>query len=219
MTNNQSAKQLLFTWVVKSIVITCCLLGSMAAVNLDVYAASMKNDFQTDSLRTTEAKSNDGPRKHLIQGIVLSATDKEPLPGVTIFIKGTSQGTQSDLEGRFRLETDVATPKLQFTYASMKPLLLPWKGEKEMKVLMEDGVELIDEVVVTGYQRIRKNEMIGSANTVKSEDLFYDGHQSIEQMLQGKLVGTSVLNTSGLVGTAQKVRVRGTSTLLGNTKN
>jgi TonB-linked SusC/RagA family outer membrane protein len=98
----------------------------------------------------------------------------------------------------------------------MKPLLLPWKGEKEMKVLMEDGVELIDEVVVTGYQRIRKNEMIGSANTVKSEDLFYDGHQSIEQMLQGKLVGTSVLNTSGLVGTAQKVRVRGTSTLLGN---
>lgn len=110
MTNNQSAKQLLFTWVVKSIVITCCLLGSMAAVNFDAYAASMKNDFQTDSLRTTEVKSNDGPRKHLIQGIVLSATDKEPLPGVTIFIKGTSQGTQSDLEGRFRLETDVAAP-------------------------------------------------------------------------------------------------------------
>ena len=216
MTNNQSAKQLLFTWAVKSIVITCCLLGSMAAVNFDVYAAPVKSEFPTDSLRTTEAKSNDGPRKHLIQGIVLSATDKEPLPGVTIFIKGTSQGTQSDLEGRFRLETDVAAPKLQFTYASMKPLLLPWKGEKEMKVLMEDGVELIDEVVVTGYQRIRKNEMIGSANTVKSEDLFYDGHQSIEQMLQGKLVGTSVLNTSGLVGTAQKVRVRGTSTLLGN---
>ena len=85
MTNNQSAKQLLFTWVVKSIVITCCLLGPITAVNFDVYAAPMKNVLLTDSLRTSVAKSNEGPRKHLIQGIVLSATDKEPLPGVTIF--------------------------------------------------------------------------------------------------------------------------------------
>lgn len=91
MTNNQSAKQLLFTWAAKSIVITCCLLGPMTAVNFDAYAAPVKSEFPTDSLHTTEAKSNDGPRKHLIQGIVLSATDKEPLPGVTIFIKGTSQ--------------------------------------------------------------------------------------------------------------------------------
>lgn len=90
MTSNQSAKQLLLTWVVKSIVVTCCLLGSMTAVNFDVYVASMKNDFQTDSLRIIEAKLSDGLRKYLIQGTVLSATDREPLSGITIFTKGTS---------------------------------------------------------------------------------------------------------------------------------
>lgn len=157
-----------------------------------------------------------GRNKIVIQGKVLSKTMKDPLPGVTVFIKGTSEGTQTNLEGIFRIETSTKHPILQFTYAGMKPLTMTWRGEEMLRVMMEDDVSLIDEVVVTGYQRIRKSEMVGSANTVQIEDLFYDGHRSIEQMLQGKLSGTSVLNTSGLVGSTQRVRVRGTSTLLGN---
>lgn len=77
-------------------------------------------------------------------------------------------------------------------------------------------VSVNQEVVVTGYQRIRKSEMVGSTSTVKREDLFYDGTITIEQMLQGKLPGMVVMNSNGLVGSRQRVRIRGTSTLLSN---
>jgi len=63
---------------------------------------------------------------------------------------------------------------------------------------------------------LRRSEMVGSANTVNRKDLFYDGTNTLEQMLQGKLPGVVVTNTDGLIGTRQKVRVRGTSTLLSN---
>ena len=70
---------------------------------------------------------------------------------------------------------------------------------------MSEVSETVDEVVVTGYQRIRKTDMVGSTNTVKREDMFCDGTNSLEQMLQGKLPGVVVMNTGGLVGTRQKV--------------
>ncbi len=83
-------------------------------------------------------------------------------------------------------------------------------------VLMEEDMKAMDEVIVTGYQTIKKKEMTGSTQTVRRDELFFDGTNSLEQMLQGKMAGMLVLNNSGLVGVRQKVRVRGTSTLLGN---
>lgn len=184
---------------------------------INITQTSAQTGGASDGLSQNGLSGNQaGKGKVVIQGKVLSENMREPLPGVTVFIKGTSEGAQTNLEGFFRIETYAKRPVLQFTYAGMKAVTVAWRGEEMLHVTMADDVSLIDEVIVTGYQRIRKNEMIGSANTVQIEDLFYDGQKSIEQMLQGKLSGTSVLNTSGLVGATPKVRVRGTSTLLGN---
>ena len=184
---------------------------------INITQTSAQTGGASDGLSQSGLSGNQaGKGKVVIQGKVLSENMREPLPGVTVFIKGTSEGAQTNLEGFFRIETYTKRPVLQFTYAGMKAVTVAWRGEEMLHVTMADDVSLIDEVIVTGYQRIRKNEMIGSANTVQIEDLFYDGQKSIEQMLQGKLSGTSVLNTSGLVGATPKVRVRGTSTLLGN---
>ena len=184
---------------------------------INITQTSAQTGGASDGLSQNGLSGNQaGKGKVVIQGKVLSENMREPLPGVTVFIKGTSEGAQTNLEGFFRIETYAKRPVLQFTYAGMKAVTVAWHGEEMLHVTMADDVSLIDEVIVTGYQRIRKNEMIGSANTVQIEDLFYDGQKSIEQMLQGKLSGTSVLNTSGLVGATPKVRVRGTSTLLGN---
>ena len=184
---------------------------------INITQTSAQTGGAPDGLSQSGLSGNQaGKGKVVIQGKVLSENMREPLPGVTVFIKGTSEGAQTNLEGFFRIETYTKRPVLQFTYAGMKAVTVAWRGEEMLHVTMADDVSLIDEVIVTGYQRIRKNEMIGSANTVQIEDLFYDGQKSIEQMLQGKLSGTSVLNTSGLVGATPKVRVRGTSTLLGN---
>ena len=81
---------------------------------------------------------------------------------------------------------------------------------------MVNDVTEMDEVVVTGYQVLKKSSMVGATSNVKAKDLILNGSQSLEQALQGKLPGVMVMNQSGLTGTRQKVRVRGTSTLIGN---
>ncbi|MDR0544716.1 MAG: SusC/RagA family TonB-linked outer membrane protein [Odoribacteraceae bacterium] len=141
-------------------------------------------------------------------------------PGVTVQVKGSNAGVITDKDGRYAitLPGGSATPDvLIFSYMGMKRQEVTVTAERTTyDVAMVEEVKSIQEVVVTGYQSIRASEMVGSSNTVKREELFYDGTNSIEQMLQGALPGMLVMNTDGLVGTRQKVRVRGTSTLLGN---
>lgn len=142
----------------------------------------------------------------------------KPMVGVAIVLKNIFMGVTSDKNGKYELVIpEIKNPVLLFTFLGMKPVEVEYVGKNVIDVVMHEDIKALDEVVVkTGYQNIRKSDMVGSANSVKREDLVFDGTNSIEQMLQGKLPGTLVMNTSGLVGVRQKVRVRGTSTLLGN---
>lgn len=165
----------------------------------------------------TASRVKDGEKKEItIKGRVFMK-DSTGIPGATVILKGTSTGVITNIAGEFTLTVPyMESPVLIFSFLGMKTREVRYIGQKEMLVLMEEEVKAVEEVIVTGYQRIRKSDMVGSTNTVKREDLFFDGTNSIEQMLQGKLPGMLVMNTSGLVGKRQKVRVRGTSTLLGN---
>lgn len=165
----------------------------------------------------TASKAKDDVEKELtIKGRVFMK-DSTGVPGATVILKGTSTGVITNMAGEFTITIPYTeSPVLIFSFLGMKTREVRYVGQKEMMVLMEEDVKAMDEVIVTGYQRIRKSDMVGSTNSVKREDLFFNGTNSIEQMLQGKLPGMVVMNTSGLVGKRQKVRVRGTSTLLGN---
>ncbi|MDE6452459.1 MAG: TonB-dependent receptor plug domain-containing protein, partial [Odoribacter sp.] len=146
-------------------------------------------------------------------------TDKngKPLPGVTILLKNIFMGVSSDKDGKYEIMIPaVKDPVLVYTFMGMKPVEIRYVGKNVIDVTMYEEIKAMDEVVVTGYQQIKKSNMVGSTNSIKREELVFDGTNTLEQMLQGKLPGTLVTNTSGLVGVRQKVRVRGTSTLLGN---
>ena len=163
-----------------------------------------------------EVQQVDEKKMITVKGRVFMA-DSTGVPGATVLLKGTTVGVITNMAGEFTIvipETK-ASPVLVFSFVGLKTREVRYTG-KDMMVLMTEASQAMDEVVVTGYQRIRKSDMVGSTNTVKREELFFDGTNSIEQMLQGKLPGMVVMNTSGLVGKRQKVRVRGTSTLLGN---
>ncbi|MDY4043338.1 MAG: SusC/RagA family TonB-linked outer membrane protein [Marinifilaceae bacterium] len=152
----------------------------------------------------------------LLKGVVLDKTEM-PLPGATVTIKGTTIGTSTDSLGRFVLNVpNRGKIVLVVSFIGYETKEIPVGEQTKFRVVLQEKEESLDEVVVTGYQMIRKSDVVGSTNTIKGEDMVYDGTNSIEQMLQGKLPGLVVMNTSGLVGTRQKVRVRGTSTLLGN---
>ncbi|MDR0544741.1 MAG: SusC/RagA family TonB-linked outer membrane protein [Odoribacteraceae bacterium] len=145
-----------------------------------------------------------------------------PLSSVNVRPRGSNAGVSTDANGEFALRLPARdTIVLLFSHVGMTSRALRFMGVKggetrTVEVTMEEEEVSLEDVLVTGYQTIRKSEMVGSAHVVKREDLFYDGVNSIEQMLQGMVPGMLVTNTDGLVGTRQKVRVRGTSTLLGN---
>ena len=165
----------------------------------------------------TRGKTKDEEKKEItIKGRVFMA-DSTSVPGATVILKGTSTGISTDMAGGFVITIPyMESPVLVFSFMGMRTREVRYVGQKEMLVLMEEDVKAMDEVIVTGYQKIKKKEMVGSSQTVKRDELFFDGTNSVEQMLQGKMSGMLVLNTSGMVGSRQKVRVRGTSTLLGN---
>lgn len=140
------------------------------------------------------------------------------LPGVTIQVKGTTIGFTTDIDGKFHFEL----PKrdslvLVFSYVGFqKQEVCLKKDNKSLHVVMKNDLTEIDEVVVTGYQAVRKKAMAGSVYNLSASDLVMNGVSTVEQMLQGQIPGVMIMNTSGLTGTRQKVRVRGTSTLIGN---
>ena len=157
----------------------------------------------------------EGVKTLRITGLVTDG--KAPLPGATVLVKGLTMGTVTDAKGRYVLSLPMMEKlTLLFSFMGMETREVVYAGKDTINVVLREVSEVMDEVVVTGYQRIRKMDMVGSTNTIKREDMVFDGTNSIEQMLQGKLPGVVVMNTGGMVGTRQKVRVRGTSTLLGN---
>ncbi len=144
---------------------------------------------------------------------------KEPMPGVTVKVGGTTWGTATNVKGIFLLVLPIQKGSLEFSFVGYKTKVLHFtenSAQDTLHVVLEEDTKMIDEVIVTGYQDVKEKSMVGAYQKVKAENLVMTGGTTLEQMLQGMLSGVMVLNTSGLTGTRQKVRVRGTSTLLGN---
>lgn len=152
----------------------------------------------------------------IVKGKVIDSR-KEPLPGVTVLLKGMTIGTVTDVKGEFSIRVPQSVDSLIVSFIGMQTVYLKLEKDKlEYTVVMKEDVTQLGEVVVTGYQEFDKTRMAGSVSSIKAEDLYFNGTNTLEQALQGRLPGVVITNTSGLVGVRQKTRVRGTSTLLGS---
>ena len=105
---------------------------------------------------------------------------------------------------------------LVFSFVGMETQEIMYTGKDTINVVLREDVKQMNEVVVTGYGNISKGNYTGATTTVRAEDILMSGATSVDQMLQGVVSGMLVRNTTGLVGATPKVRVRGTSTLLGS---
>lgn len=180
------------------------------------YNYSIKDNYILISQK--KIAQSDEIKKITVKGLV---KDKggEVLPGVTVLLKGTSIGVTTDMKGEFTLTVPEADSiVLRFSFIGMKQKDVVYKlQDKSIVVVLEDDVTEVDEVVVTGYQTIRKKDIVGSHTTVRAADVMMPAYSTIDQMLQGQVAGLMVLNSSARVGTTPKITIRGTSTLLGNT--
>ena len=172
-------------------------------------------EINGDAIVIHRLKDEDSRKLNLVKGVVKDKNG-EPLPGVTVMEKGTKSGVATNLKGEFTYSTFKDTVTFVVSFVGMKTKTVTWKGQKLLTVILEENAQEMDEVVVTGYQTVKKRSMAGSTSYVKAEDLVLTGTQTLEQALQGKIPGMVVMNKSGLTGTRQRVRVRGTSTLLGS---
>jgi TonB-linked SusC/RagA family outer membrane protein len=145
-----------------------------------------------------------------ITGKVVDANG-EPIIGATILIKGTSQGTVTDMDGNYTLTNVPEETILQFSYVGMEPQEISVSGKTVINVTMKEATELLEEVVVVGYGVVKKSDLTGSISKLKTEDMENRTIVRPEQALQGKTAGVQVIQTSGAPGKAASIRIRGFS--------
>lgn len=161
-------------------------------------------------------KCQDEQKPVRVKGKVVSRKG-DPLPGVTVVVQGHAWGTATDAEGNFQLSFIDGRPiVLEFSFIGMKTKRMNYTGQNFMTVVLEEDNVHMDEVVVTGYQVIDKKKLTSAVTSVRAEDIMIPGVNSIDQMLQGRVPDMMLMTNSGEVGVVPRIRIRGTSTLIGN---
>jgi TonB-linked SusC/RagA family outer membrane protein len=157
--------------------------------------------------------------KRQIKGTVVDDT-KLTLPGVSVVEKGTANGVSTDFDGNFTLEIPASGKVvLVFSFIGMEPQEVLVGSQTQLSVILKSSSEQLGEVIVTtGYQKIDRKLFTGSATVLKAEDAKVAGVADVGRMLAGKVAGVSVQNVSGTFGAAPKIRVRGASSIYGDTK-
>ena len=152
-----------------------------------------------------------------VSGTITSAEDGETLPGVTVFVKETSRGTTTDVNGAYSLEVP-ANATLVFSYVGMISQEIGVAGRRLINVVMQPSHQTLEEVVVIGYGTQSQRSLASSIATVKTESLKDIPSPSVDQMLQGRAAGVSITNPSAGVGQPPVVIVRGVSTINSGTQ-
>lgn len=138
----------------------------------------------------------------------VSQSDGTPLAGVSVVVKGTSNGTATDATGHFRLS---APPNsiLVFSYVGFLRKEVPVGNRTTFNVILEEDSKKLDEVVVVGYGQFRRRDITGSISKVRGEDIRALPVTNAQQALQGRAPGVDVVTSSNKPGSEPQVRIRG----------
>lgn len=136
------------------------------------------------------------------------------MPGVNVIVKGTTTGSVTDINGAFSIsakETDV----LAFTFVGYKTTEVSVGNQTSITIALDPDLTSLDEVVVTGYSVDNRRSITGAVSTVKTKDLTVVPSGNVEQQLQGRVAGVTVVS-NGQPGTTSQIRVRGFGAFGGN---
>ncbi|MEM9831925.1 MAG: TonB-dependent receptor [Bacteroidota bacterium] len=150
-----------------------------------------------------------------VSGTVTDGENSDVLPGVNVLIKGTTQGTVTDMNGEYRLTVPSNDAVLVFTSIGYTAEEVIVGNQSTIDLTMLPDIQSLSEIVVTGYSVDNRRETTGSVATVEAEDLQIVPSGNVEQQLQGRVSGVTVI-TNGQPGTSSIVRVRGFGALGGN---
>ncbi|MDR0733000.1 MAG: SusC/RagA family TonB-linked outer membrane protein [Dysgonamonadaceae bacterium] len=152
-----------------------------------------------------------------VSGVVVSAEDGEPIAGASVTVKGEALiGVVTGLNGGFSLNVPANAKTLVISYIGMKTLETPVK--EQIEAVMQPDAQWLDEVVVMGMTQTDKRMFTGATAKIDVSKAKLDGIADISRSLEGRAAGVSVQNTSGTFGAAPKIRIRGATSIYGNSK-
>ena len=147
-----------------------------------------------------------------LKGVVTSSEDNQPLPGVTVTLKGTTTGTVTDFDGNYQLNVE-PDAVLVFSYIGMKSQEVAVEGRNQINVKMDADLFNVDEVVVVGYGVQKKALITGANANVKGEALAELNTSNAMEALQGLAPGVNITRNNGAPGAGTKVTIRGAGTI------
>ena len=149
-----------------------------------------------------------------VSGRVTSGVDGQPLPGVSVLVKGTTTGTTTDADGEYTLSVpSLQNSVLTMSFIGYKVQEIPVNNRTQINVTMEEDVTTINEVVVIGYGTQKRSDLTGAVGSVSEERLRERPATSLNQAMSGKIAGVQVNTNSGRPGGKTNVRIRGFSSI------
>jgi TonB-linked SusC/RagA family outer membrane protein len=152
-----------------------------------------------------------------VTGTLVSATDKQPLIGATVLVKGTNIGATTDARGKYSVKVDnPADAVLVVTYLGFLTQEVTVQSRSVVDVELAEDVKQLEEVVVIGYGTVKKQDLTGSVGSVKASEISKTSSSNAIQSLQAKLPGVDIQQTSGQAGASINIELRGTRSILAN---
>jgi TonB-dependent starch-binding outer membrane protein SusC len=145
---------------------------------------------------------------------------EEPLPGVNVLLKGTTNGTVTDANGRYTLSVPEGSSStiLVFSFIGYLTEEIGINGRTEVNIALTPDIKSLEEVVVVGYGEVKKRDITGSVATISPKDFEKQPIVRVEDALQGRTAGVMIQRSNGAPGAGAKIRIRGASTITGSSQ-
>lgn len=185
-----------------------CPLSSSAAEEWK----DVKGESTTNIVESTQQKK----QKRVITGVVRDSDTNEPIIGASVWLKNSSVGAVTDIDGKYSITIEGVGGVLEFSYIGMKKQEIAIIDQKSINVTLQPDTEVLDEVVVVGYGSQKKESVVGAISTLDIKKLKVPG-ASISNVLAGQLSGVVAMTRSGEPGknSAADFYIRGVSSFKG----
>ena len=140
----------------------------------------------------------------------------EPMIGVNVLVKGTTNGAITDFEGNYSLADVNENDVLMVTYIGYLTQEIKVGKQSVINIVMKDDTQILDEVVVVGYGTVKKRDLTGAVASVKSEDIVRMPTSNVLEAIQGQVAGLDITRSSGEAGSGVNMTLRGTRSINGD---
>ena len=147
-----------------------------------------------------------------VKGVVKEKASGEPLPGVSVVVKGTTKGSETDFDGKFSISNVKTGDVLVFQYLGFSEKEVALGSNFNLTIELEESSEQLDEIVVIGYGTTTVKDATGSVEAITAKEMTKGNIVTPENLLNGRVAGVNIV-TSGAPGSGSQIRIRGGSSL------